>query len=304
MKNNIMGFDQEKLLKLETKIDLSDLMLLDYIQFALARPGMIHEVDDNGISYVWLSHSKILEDLPLLDIKESMLKKRLSKLTDVGLITSLKFANKANKGTRSYYTITIKCEELMYDDSKCKKLYEKNQASVKNYTSYNTLSNTDNKLKLSKDNINKNSGKSDFIGSAKKSKQPSLYSRCMNQIDNFILKNKIPTNSTRIRDLLATHLDIAFESKSIRGEKQYVGILNKLQQLVDEGDKYQPVIQYSIEHGYPTFYSQKSKQKKYSSSVINSESGKRHVESFTKEDERRLNEFQKECKKKGIRTTF
>lgn len=220
---------------------------------------------------------------------ESKISKAIKKLQELGMIEVMSFDGRHRK-------IRV-VKNAMQSSKKCYADSQKVQA-------INIDNNTSNKV-ISKDINIQNSGKSNFIGSAKKSKQPSLYSRCMNQIDNFILQNKISTNSTRIRDLLATHLDIAFESKSIRGEKQYVGILNKLQQLVDEGDKYQPVIQYSIEHGYPTFYSQKSKQRKsYNSNAVNSESGKRHVESFTKEDERRLNEFQKECKKKGIRTTF
>ena len=167
-------------------------------------------------------------------------------------------------------------------------------------TCINNKANNKEQLSTSVDNINKNFEKSDFIGSAKKKKKTSLYSRCISQIDNYIVVNHCPG----IRDLLIRHLDIAFESKSIRGEKQYIGILNKLNQLCTSGDKYGEVISYSIEHGYPTFYSQKSNYKKKTTSALSSESGKRHVESFTKEDEKRLNEFQKECKKKGIRTTF
>lgn len=215
---------------------------------------------------------------------ESKITKAIKKLQELGMIEVMSFDGRHRK------------IRVVKNAMQSSKKYEADSQKVR---TINIDNNTSNKV-ISKDINTQNSGKSDFIGSAKSGKRPSLYTRCISQIDNYITLNKCPA----IRELLIEHLNIAFESKSIRGEKQYIGILNKLNELCTTGDKYGDVISYSIEHGYPTFYSQKSKQKRYNNNAVNSESGKRHVESFTKEDERRLNEFQKECKKKGIRTTF
>ena len=89
MRQSILGFSQEKLIQYD--VDMTDVLLLDYIQKALSQPSMI-KTFENKQPYVWLNHAKILEDLPILDIKESMLKKRLSNLVSIGLILSINIA--------------------------------------------------------------------------------------------------------------------------------------------------------------------------------------------------------------------
>jgi hypothetical protein len=171
MKYSVLGFNQEKIINKKQKIDLEDLFLLDYIWQAQAQQSMQHIIKDEVI-YVWLNHSKILEDLPILNIKEDMLKRRLKKLADLELIKSTIIANDKHKGTKAYYGITKECEELRYssEDIKCKKFtvnecssvknslcYE--LAGVKNSTSDNKLIENDNKLKKevsSKEDTKKN----------------------------------------------------------------------------------------------------------------------------------------------------
>lgn len=169
MRYSVLGFNQAKVMELSntmnTKIDIEDLMLLTYIQTAAGSTTMLKHLEDNKV-FVWLSHSKILEDLPILNIKEDMLKKRLAKLVELGLVETKKLANEKLRGSRSYYCITELCETLLYeneeDTTKCKKLHLENGPSVKNYTcserpsvknytsSNNQLINTDNIVK--KDN--------------------------------------------------------------------------------------------------------------------------------------------------------
>ena len=153
----------------------------------------------------------------------------------------------------------------------------------------------DNKV-LSKDKNNSKNGNESFLGSVKKEPKQNLYSQCISLIDNFIKTN----NCFDIRELLIHHLDLIVEEKKLRGQKQYQGILNKLQQAHEKGSQYNDIINYSIEHGYPTFYEQNSKQgtKKFI------ESGNQHVESFTEEDEKNLHEFQRKLKKEGKQIYF
>ena len=145
MRYSILGFNQEELIKYD--IDMTDVLLMDYIQKALSQPSMIKTTKDEQ-PYVWLQHSKILEDLPILNIKESMLKKRIAKLVELGLIASITIANEYGRGSRSYYTITESFEALQMTECKklsvveqttCKKLSVVERPSVKNYTSDNKL---------------------------------------------------------------------------------------------------------------------------------------------------------------------
>ena len=116
-------------------------------------------------------------------------------------------------------------------------------------------------------------------------------------IDAFVADNH---TGLEIRELLIQHLNIAFEQQKIRGKVQYLGILKKLNSIVDAGNcNYEEVINYSIEHGYPTFYEHKANKR-----GKKIDTGNDHIESFTEEDEQRLYEFQKKCKKAGKRVSF
>ena len=186
MRYSILGFNQEELIKYD--IDMSDVLLMDYIQKALSQPSMCKTFKD-GQPYVWLHHSKILEDLPILNIKESMLKKRIANLIEIGLIASVNLSNTSGRGSRAYYTVTDAFEALQMTE--CKKLSSVEQPSVKNYTSNNQLINN-NKKTVSKDTV------TEFLGSAKKSekeKKPTLFDKCVTSIkvftDDVILQNML-----------------------------------------------------------------------------------------------------------------
>ena len=114
MKYSVLGFHQENLMiKFGNKIDLTDLFLLDYIWQAQAQQSMQHIFRDQ-VAYVWLQHSKVIEDLPILNIKEDMLGRRLKLLVEFGLLDSKRIANDKNRGTKIYYAITPECESLRY----------------------------------------------------------------------------------------------------------------------------------------------------------------------------------------------
>lgn len=210
------------------------------------------------------------------------IQKNLKNLIDKGLIVK---ENEVYKGTNkvAYYTT---------------KLYDPIQQSCMpmEQSCTNNINKQKNNKILSKDKNTSKNGNESFLGSVKKEPKQNLYSQCISLIDNFIKTN----NCFDIRELLIHHLDLIVEEKKLRGQKQYQGILNKLQQAHEKGSQYNDIINYSIEHGYPTFYEQNSKQgtKKFI------ESGNQHVESFTEEDEKNLHEFQRKLKKEGKQIYF
>ena len=115
MRYSIFGFKQEELIKYD--IDMTDVLLLDYIQKALAQPSMKKTFKDNQ-PYVWLKHSKILTDLPILHLQERGLKARISKLNKQGIIKSIQISNEKLQGSNTYYTISDLVEGFQYDNSK------------------------------------------------------------------------------------------------------------------------------------------------------------------------------------------
>lgn len=145
--------------------------------------------------------------------------------------------------------------------------------------------------------------KSKDLYTSDRGKKSNLYSNCISLIDNFIMKH-IPVNANRtdIRKLLIQHLNIALEQKRIRGKLQYKGILDKLYKIQqDTNTGYENIIFYSIEKGYPTFY---EPPKRRSNNAIATESGRRHVESFTEEDKEEQDKFIKQLKKEGKKYVF
>lgn len=288
MRYSIFGFNQQKLIELQTegiKLDMTDVLLMDYIQKALSQPSMLKTFED-GQPYVWLKHSKILEDLPILNIKENMLGKRLVKMIDLELIKSKVISNQSNRGSRTYYTITPLFESLqqapeeMTSRNLLQVVNEKEPTSrnllqvverpaVINYRSNNQLENNDNRS-ISKD-IEYTQPKSFDFGKPKQKKQ-SLYSKCMAHIQLF-------TNNIQLQGYLKDFLDSLVEMDKLHGEKQFVGILNKLNGLAGDTKSQSQIVQHSLEHGYATFYELKSNYN-YSKPACASDVGK-HSPQYT-----------------------
>lgn len=187
MRTTILGFDQIKVTQIEKqingkllKLDMTDLLLLDYIERAAANPSMQRFIDEeDNLCYVWLLHSKILEDLPILDIKVDALNKRLRKLIDLELLTSKVITNNNGRGSKSFYGLTEKTIELKQTTT-CKKLQVKDEPDVKNYScsdgpavkNYRSNNKLTNNNKLNKDSISKDIHTCNFnFGSSKNTKE-------------------------------------------------------------------------------------------------------------------------------------
>ena len=151
MRVDLFGFNQEK--ALEYNLAVEDLLLIDYIWDMIASPTMQHLIDD-GVPYVWLQHDRILADLPILNISNRSLINYLNKLKDLGLLTVKTVHCEGLRGSKSYYAITEKCEELRYDQ--VQKIAVSQRKKTKNCSSDNISNNNNTKQQeLFTDNINK-----------------------------------------------------------------------------------------------------------------------------------------------------
>ncbi len=138
MNYEVLGFNQEKVI--EAKLDVTDLMLLNYIIVANGNPFMEHIII-TGVSYVWLYHEKIHEDLPILGITEGTLKNRLSVLKQKGLIMSE--TQRLIKGSKTYYSVSeltmsfindVRCHSKMTSDKNISNNISKNDNSIRDNT--------------------------------------------------------------------------------------------------------------------------------------------------------------------------
>ena len=195
MRYTILGFNQAKVV--QTDLDLTDLLLLDYIIKANGNPNMKHIVKDD-VAYVWLSHSKIHEDLTILHISEETLRNRLSKLKKDGFLISETTANNATKGTMSFYCASEKTMSFLNDveTPPCHAKMTSNN-SINNYNKLNTLS-KDNVLAQQEFNFGVSDEKS-----KKRTNNEEYLDACL-LINNF-------TDDKELKKLLGELLDNRFE---------------------------------------------------------------------------------------------
>lgn len=95
MKTSIEGFSQAYAMTLKKKVDIKDKVIerkIDCTDLVILRwfvdffPKM-KKIEINGVQYAWLSHKKLCEDLPLIDINKRAFIERMQKLVDFGILT-------------------------------------------------------------------------------------------------------------------------------------------------------------------------------------------------------------------------
>ena len=254
MRNSIFGFSQN--MAITYNLNLDDLLLLQYIMQANSEPGMFHILDENETCYVWLSHTKIQEDLPILGITDGTLKNKLSKLKTSGFINSKSVANKSARGTRTYYCITEKTMSLLNDMEKTTSFSSDVKPGPRHslMTSYNKLNN-DNKLNtdISKDISDSESSSDTFQFGKPKQTKPNLYQQCLAIINDY-------TEDNNIRKMLIEYLDLLLEKSKVEHKplyaNQFKGMLKHLNDLIasKENGKIEDIISQSIQKSYIGFF--------------------------------------------------
>lgn len=105
MKYTIEGFNQEEAIKY--KLDLQDLIILRWLTdfFPKMSKRMI-----NGKEFFWVKYKSLLEDFPILYIKNEALKDRMFKMVDKGILEHVQVKV---GGTYSYYRFGNNYFELL-----------------------------------------------------------------------------------------------------------------------------------------------------------------------------------------------
>lgn len=103
LRKNIFTNGKEKLIK----IDCTDLVILRW--FVDFYPNM-RKMSVDGQEYAWLSHQKLAEDMPILDISKRACIDRMQKLVEFGI---LKYRLLKEGGTFSLYTFGENYENLL-----------------------------------------------------------------------------------------------------------------------------------------------------------------------------------------------
>jgi len=165
--------------------------------------------------------------------------------------------------------------------------------SVENHTQRNTKTSNTNKKE-------KNSSKEELhsqefsFGKQSTPKKANLYTKCVQLIDSYDF-----SCWGNIREQLINYLNfrLAVKDKPLYAN-MWKGMLNKLANLcVDDVNKYEQVIQYSLERGYLSFYEPKN----FSSGSVKNKPWEQGVksETYTEEEKRELEKIEQEMIEAG-----
>ena len=292
MRYSIFEFNQQ--LSIEAGLTITDLLLLDYIQKAASNPKMKHSKAD--VLCVWLNHDKILQDLPILNVSESTLKRWLSNLVKKGFLKR-EITHSNSFGIRAYYGITDKLVELQFS-----RIINETRDEISGLTD-NTREGISGLTDEPSDSILKDNKKLNNTiiknNSRKLVKPKSLYESCREMI---VLYTK---DKPELYNLLEQYLRLRLEMKDKPLYKnQWKGILNKLDKIhEEEGQSYKDIIQFNIEKGYASFfpmpnYNKKfeKKKKEYNLGLCN--------DTYTEEEKEEIRKWQEEQIAKGERIVF
>jgi hypothetical protein len=232
-----------------------------------------------------------------------MLKKRLSKLVDLGLIKSTNYANQTGRGSRSYYTITESFETLQYTTTEMtmgNKLPVVERPGVINYTPNSQLISDS---KLSNNSITINSNRiEDFLTSdiSVKPKKQSLWDKCVSMIENF-------TDDEVLKEYLIEYLKVCLENSREGNRPFYSSYLSarlkKLNQLSTDNYVQRKIVLQTMDNNWSNFYELKE-EKQYRKKDVNvfGEDAKVKSEAYTDDELEEMERINKEREKKGMRT--
>ena len=292
-----IDFNQRKLI--EFKINFKQALLLNYIMIALADPEMLHGSKD-GVSYVWLQHSKILEDLPYIDTSIPRLRQILAELVDMGLIKTDQVINDLH-GSKVFYTITEKCKQLIFESPKM-------ETQIETRVAKNGASDNKPPINIAKHSSPKTLKASQLASKApatetekkkeekkEKGKKVDLYSKCVQYIMEY-------TDYFKLQKALVRYLDVLLEVH--RSEKKamyfnmFVGKLNRLSTF-PEDDRLE-IVELATSNGWKNFYplnnNSKPSKKGFNDVAVS--------EHYTEEELAKLNELEEERKAHGLQTKF
>ena len=243
MKYTIEGFSQEYALtltkqveekgKLKTvKVDCIDLIILRWFVDFYNTQKMI-KVEIEGAQYAWVNYSKILDDIPLLDIGKHMLANRLQKLCEFGILTH---KNIKCGGNFSYYGFGANYHNLV----------EKSYATDEHLMQNNAEPCAINCTTLMQNNaepcaINCNTNNSSIKDPS--TKDPSTK-------DAFVKKESKPKNGYELKEAIFEFIKMRKLIRKPMTDRALKCIMNKLDKLGRTDDEKIAILDQSIQNSW------------------------------------------------------
>ena len=311
MKYSILGFNQEKIM--QTNLDITDLIILQYIEQACASPKMKHILNEREEPLVWVNHTKFHEDLPILYMAESTLKNRLSNLKKLGYIQSQNVTNANVKGSCTYYGLTEATIDLLYCSDEqteyCQK-YVVDEPRTAKSTSNNKLS-SNSKLEVLDNKLSNTTAGSRDTHSSKNSLLPGVIAekkekpKKKNRYDTFEDMIVQYTNNIVLQEKLREFVKMRSEMLKEAGRTYYPnqlkGVLAELDTLPGSTEDIITIVDNSLIGHWAHFYPLKDSK----TNIKTNPSEKNVVSSKeTEEDIKAREAFIEDCKAKGLQYEF
>ena len=245
MKYTILGFNQEK--AIEFGFDVEDLLIIRWFVDFYSSSKMI-KMNVGDKTYAWVNYSRVIEDIPILNMKKDTLSRRMKKICETGI---MEHETLKQGGTFSLYKLTDKYDQLISKDNKT-------DGTEKIPEGYGEKSQplTDKKPEKNINLLNNNSIKDINTYSTKEEllhpKNEDVGKNSKKESVNSVIAEY--TESKDLQDALHDFVDMRTKARkplTVRAMKLSLNELDKL--AVDDVTKI-AIVNQSIVHSWSTFY--------------------------------------------------
>ena len=259
MKYTILGFNQEK--ALELGFDVEDLLIIRWFVDFYSSSKMI-KMNVGDKTYAWVNYSRVIEDIPILNMKKDTLSRRMKKICETGI---MEHETLKQGGTFSLYKLTDKYDQLISTykktegtDKKTEGTDKKTEGTEKIPEGYgkNSRPGTDKNPEQNINLLNNNSIKDINTYSTKEEllhpKNEDVGKNRKKESVNSVIAEY--TESKDLQDALHDFVDMRTKARkplTVRAMKLSLNELDKL--AVDDVTKI-AIVNQSIVHSWSTFY--------------------------------------------------
>jgi hypothetical protein len=252
VKYTILCFNQEK--ALELGFDVEDLLIIRWFVDFYSSSKMI-KMNVGDKTYAWVNYSRVIEDIPILNMKKDTLSRRMKKICETGI---MEHETLKQGGTFSLYKLTDKYDQLISTDKKTEGTDKKTEGTEKIPEGYgkNSQPVTDKNPEQNINLLNNNSIKDINTYSTKEEllhpKNEDVGKNRKKESVNSVIAEY--TESKDLQDALHDFVDMRTKARkplTVRAMKLSLNELDKL--AVDDVTKI-AIVNQSIMHNWLTFY--------------------------------------------------
>ena len=245
MKYTILGFNQEK--ALELGFDVDDLLIIRWFVDFYSSSKMI-KMNVGDKTYAWVNYSRVIEDIPILNMKKDTLSRRMKKICETGI---MEHETLKQGGTFSLYKLTDKYDQLISTDKKTEGTekipegYGKNSQPV-------TDKNPEQNINLLNNNsikdINTYSTKEELLHPKNKDVEKNIKKESVQSVIAEYTENK------DLQDALHGFVEMRNKARKPLTARAMKLSLNKLNELALDDVTKIAIVNQSIVHSWSTFY--------------------------------------------------